>query len=197
MGITCLESGAWSLVDSQLRSSGHPWNGTQVGMCEPPPVSTLSSGSWGSGRELIWTGGFAAVATSVNAPTSRKSGMHTATLRYCSDQSRDPNSVPWSMPSHVNLSFPTMGQRAVFMAAPSRQTNSQSVTATVTTRCAQTRCHTPVPAKYVNTKMSWQKNLKSCFRQSCFSVHGSPTGYVEQYPGTATSRAAPATSQKL
>ncbi|OLP85416.1 hypothetical protein AK812_SmicGene33593 [Symbiodinium microadriaticum] len=36
MGITCLESG--------------------VGMCEPAPISTLSSGSWGSGRELIWTG---------------------------------------------------------------------------------------------------------------------------------------------
>ncbi|CAE7605738.1 unnamed protein product [Symbiodinium pilosum] len=36
MGITCLESG--------------------VGMCEPAPMSTLTSGSWGSGRELIWTG---------------------------------------------------------------------------------------------------------------------------------------------
>ncbi|CAJ1416794.1 unnamed protein product [Effrenium voratum] len=36
MGITCLESG--------------------VGKCEPAPTSTLSSGSWGSGRELMWSG---------------------------------------------------------------------------------------------------------------------------------------------
>ncbi|CAK9110165.1 Cilia- and flagella-associated protein 36 (Coiled-coil domain-containing protein 104) [Durusdinium trenchii] len=35
-GITCLESG--------------------VGKCEPPPTVTVSSGSWGSGRELIWSG---------------------------------------------------------------------------------------------------------------------------------------------
>lgn len=30
----------------------------QVGKCEPEPVATLSSGSWGSGRELIWSGHF-------------------------------------------------------------------------------------------------------------------------------------------
>ncbi len=43
---------------SQVQAKIHFGSFVQVGKCEPEPVATLSSGSWGSGRELIWSGHF-------------------------------------------------------------------------------------------------------------------------------------------
>ena len=43
---------------SQVKAKIHFGSCVQVGKCEPEPVATLSSGSWGSGRELIWSGHF-------------------------------------------------------------------------------------------------------------------------------------------
>lgn len=43
---------------SRVKAKIHFGSCVQVGKCEPEPVATLSSGSWGSGRELIWSGHF-------------------------------------------------------------------------------------------------------------------------------------------
>jgi len=88
VGITCLESG--------------------VGKCEPEPVATLSSGSWGSGRELIWSG----------LAVNRADKFHVC---YC-DRHYASTCVAWVKVGTLQVSGPQGAGSLRFVANPAQPT---------------------------------------------------------------------------